>query len=104
MLKSGDSIFIWLSGGPTQGGGLAAWIRATEPAISAGYVPWPDAARYAYTISIELIEELAHPIPDSFPNNGASERLGIQNMWVNWGFWHVPAHIADSLQACFTTS
>ncbi|WP_405783201.1 hypothetical protein OG512_30405 [Streptomyces sp. NBC_01378] len=104
ILDSGDSIFVWLSGGIQHGGGLAAWVQATGPATSAGHAPWPDAARYAYTIPITLIGELTHPISDSFPNNGASERFGIQNMWVNWGFWHVPDIVSNRLKACFTTT
>ena len=99
MVKPGDSIFVWRSKDANGRGGLFARTEATGRAVPAVRPPWPNGARYSYTIPVKFTHEIEVPIGDSFPGNKTSILFEIENMWVTWGFWHLPDHVAAKMGA-----
>ncbi|MYX95389.1 hypothetical protein GT045_11345 [Streptomyces sp. SID486] len=102
MVQAGDVVFVWFANGPSRDGGLRAKVRASAAAGVARNAPWPDADRYSHTFPMEVVRDLGTCLPDRFPGNRASEVFGVENIWLNWGFWHIEEEaVVESLERCF---
>lgn len=106
-VDAGDRIFIWL-GKPRRGkgsGGLKAQIVAVggyEAARPGLHVPWPAPADYAGVIPINLVDELADPVPDRFPApNRIGTWSGLENTALIHGFREISVDVAERLEAEF---
>jgi hypothetical protein len=95
----GDQIFIWRAKSPRMKGGLLARAEAAGPAVPAIHPPWPDRDRYSRIFPIKVTDELPVPVGDSFPGNRTSVLFGVQNIWVNWGFWSLPNDVVARMNA-----
>jgi hypothetical protein len=104
LLEAGDHVYVWRGGAPKPGAGLLARVVVTDEARPAQNVPWPDPSLYSCVIPFRLQEELAQPIPDSYPGNGKGTRFKIQNTDLQKGLRPLSDESELLLAACFSAT
>lgn len=86
----GDALYIWRSKGRDARaiGGIIAKAEVIGPfqtLAEGAKVPWPNRAAYLGSFPIQLVGELANPVPDRFVNRIGVES-GIENIALIHGF------------------
>lgn len=106
-VKAGDTIYVWRSKGRDRHVKSGIFAKAVAlggfQTIGGGAaIPWPDRAAYLGSFPIDVLAELAEPVPDRFEGFVGVES-GIENIALIHGFREITnPDTIDWIERAFT--